>query len=374
VQCADAQHVADFDAGRDPNRLERLSMYSTCLFCARSLGRNETIEPFPVGRRVAFDGANGRLWVVCARCGRWNLSPLEERWEAVEACEHAFRGTRLRYSTENIGLARAADGLHLIRIGRPERPELAAWRYGSTFARRYRNYRVATIAGMVAGCLVTSGAIAAATVIPASVMALSAVQLFHVLRRRQELLGLIAEGEDPSLLTGKHIWSARLLAPNGDSGDAWGISILTENGTLLLHGESARRVASVVLAQLNQIGGTRDQIQSAVQLLDAAGDSDTLFTNTAAELNAHWNENRVSRRYGEYRTELRRVPQERRLALEMAVHEETECRALRGELKALELAWKEAEEVAAIADDLLLPERVRAFLYRHRTRRSHRQD
>jgi len=349
-------------------------MYSTCLFCARSLGRNETIEPFPVGRRVAFDGANGRLWVVCARCGRWNLSPLEERWEAVEACEHAFRGTRLRYSTENIGLARAADGLHLIRIGRPERPELAAWRYGSTFARRYRNYRVATIAGMVAGCLVTSGAIAAATVIPASVMALSAVQLFHVLRRRQELLGLIAEGEDPSLLTGKHIWSARLLAPNGDSGDAWGISILTENGTLLLHGESARRVASVVLAQLNQIGGTRDQIQSAVQLLDAAGDSDTLFTNTAAELNAHWNENRVSRRYGEYRTELRRVPQERRLALEMAVHEETECRALRGELKALELAWKEAEEVAAIADDLLLPERVRAFLYRHRTRRSHRQD
>jgi hypothetical protein len=24
------------------------------------------------------------LWVVCRHCERWNLSPLEERWEAVE--------------------------------------------------------------------------------------------------------------------------------------------------------------------------------------------------------------------------------------------------------------------------------------------------
>ena len=58
-------------------------MYATCLFCNRPLGHNESIEHFPVGRRLAFDAAKGRLWVVCPACERWNLTPLEERWEAI---------------------------------------------------------------------------------------------------------------------------------------------------------------------------------------------------------------------------------------------------------------------------------------------------
>ena len=40
------------------------------------------------------------------------------------------------------------------------------------------------------------------------------------------------------------------------------------------------------------------------------------------------------------------------LALEMALHEETERRALDGELEALEEMWRQAEEIAAIADRL----------------------
>ena len=44
--------------------------------------------------------------------------------------------------------------------------------------------------------------------------------------------------------------------------------------------------------------------------------------------------------------------QDKRLALEMAMHEETERRALDGELALLATAWKEAEEIAAIADEL----------------------
>lgn len=43
------------------------------------------------------------------------------------------------------------------------------------------------------------------------------------------------------------------------------------------------------------------------------------------------------------------------LALEMALHEESERVALRGDLAALEAAWREAEELAAIADGLLVP-------------------
>ena len=76
-------------------------MFSTCIFCNKPLGRNESIETFPVGERLAFDPARGRLWVVCRSCERWNLSPLEERWEAIEEAERLYRDTRRRVSTEN---------------------------------------------------------------------------------------------------------------------------------------------------------------------------------------------------------------------------------------------------------------------------------
>src|SRR4030095_2084389 len=101
-------------------------MYSTCLFCHAPLGSNDAIEHFPVGRRLAFDGAKGRLWVVCRKCERWNLSPLEERGEAIEDVWRLFAWARLRFSTGNIGLARIREGLELVRIGEPQRNEMAA--------------------------------------------------------------------------------------------------------------------------------------------------------------------------------------------------------------------------------------------------------
>ena len=69
------------------------------------------------------------------------------------------------------------------------------------------------------------------------------------------------------------------------------------------------------------------------------------------------------------RTSLRRVPLATRLALEMAAHEESERRALEGELYLLEEAWKQAEEIAAIADDMFLPRSVDAELARLRAGR-----
>lgn len=47
-----------------------------------------------MGRRLAFDGAKGRLWVVCRKCKRWNLTPLEERWEAIVPFVNGWGGTR----------------------------------------------------------------------------------------------------------------------------------------------------------------------------------------------------------------------------------------------------------------------------------------
>jgi hypothetical protein len=56
--------------------------------------------------------------------------------------------------------------------------------------------------------------------------------------------------------------------------------------------------------------------------------------------------------------QLIRVPADLRLALEMVSHEDSERRALEGELHLLEEAWKEAEEIAGISDDLFLPSEV----------------
>ena len=135
-------------------------MYSACMFCKKPLGSNEVVEEFQVGRRLAFDAAKGRLWVVCPRCERWNLTPLEERWEAVETCEEIFRGTRVLVSSENVGLARHPGGLELVRIGRPLRPEFAAWRYGDQLGKRRRRKIVRWMAGGAAfvGGVAASGA------------------------------------------------------------------------------------------------------------------------------------------------------------------------------------------------------------------------
>src|SRR5688572_9716945 len=125
-------------------------MYATCLCCHARLGSNDVVEAFPVGRRLAFDAAKGRLWVVCTSCGRWNLSPVEERWEAIETCERMFRATRVRVTTAQIGLARLREGLELVRIGAPLRPEFAAWRYGRKFRRRRTNAQLSAGAFAIA--------------------------------------------------------------------------------------------------------------------------------------------------------------------------------------------------------------------------------
>ena len=134
--------VTQLSSSRHPqsqySKIPTQSMYSTCLLCADSLGTNAVLETLPVGRRLAFDPAKGRLWVVCPGCARWNLVPFDNRLEAIDECERCFRDTRVRFSTGTIGMARMPDGTELVRIGEALRPEFAAWRYGRELLRRRR--------------------------------------------------------------------------------------------------------------------------------------------------------------------------------------------------------------------------------------------
>ncbi len=136
-------------------------MYRHCISCSADLGANEALEAFPVGGRIAFDGARGRLWAVCPRCARWNLSPIEERWEAVEEAERRFADARLRVQSENVGMAKLPDGTRLIRVGAAVPGELAAWRYGGQLLRRRRGYLIATGAAVGIGMAAVGGLAAA---------------------------------------------------------------------------------------------------------------------------------------------------------------------------------------------------------------------
>lgn len=94
----------------------------TCVFCDHDLQDPRT--------RPAYDPWLGRLWRVCPSCRRWNVVPLEARWEAMEEHERTARDTgRAVLRTRHLDLLETADG-QLIRVGRAPRPELAGWRYG----------------------------------------------------------------------------------------------------------------------------------------------------------------------------------------------------------------------------------------------------
>ncbi|MDE2874345.1 MAG: hypothetical protein OXU69_14835 [Gemmatimonadota bacterium] len=336
-------------------------MYNTCIHCNKPLGSNEVVEAFPIGRRLAFDSEKGRLWVVCRKCQRWNLTPLEERWEAVEACERLFRQTPMRASTENIGIARHGEGLDLVRIGKPSRGEFAAWRYGDQLGTRMRKQLL--WAGTMGGCVL----VGASGVLPLSVVAGSAIAIgaypvlaWEYLRPvvKVRLEGVSDGGAvAPSQVAGfsRHsLRSVRLLPDDDEPG--FGIEVSKGSRRARFPGEGARRVAAALLPHINGWGGSRQSVQRAVGEIEAEGHPGRFVSHVARLGYRNWRG-----RSGNIAS----FPLSTRLALEMALHEEQERRALEGELRILEQAWREAEEIAAIADNLLLPAGADAFFDRH---------
>ena len=344
-------------------------MYSTCLFCNGPLGANEAIEHFPVGRRLAFDGAKGRLWVVCRKCERWNLTPLEERWEAIEECERAFGATRLRVSTDQVGLARLKDGTELVRIGEPQRPEMAAWRYGDQFGRRRRR-QYALIAGGVA--VVGAAAVTGSMLGIVGVGAINpAMNLFNagrgIYKHRTFVQVPLPEGATVPIRLAQLAKSRLTL----DSQELvltvpavaarrvpwWRFESAGEE--VEIRGDAAIRSAAALLPRLNPSGGSKADVARAVSLLESSADPAQVFRHAAE---AAVRPKRLIERSKSGL--LSALPQSTRLALEMASHEDAERRALEGELHVLEAAWRDAEEIAGIADDMFLPASIDESLAR----------
>lgn len=347
-------------------------MYSTCLVCNQSLGANERIEHFPVGRRLAFDARMGRLWVICSQCGQWNLSPIEERWEAIDECERAFRDTLTRVSTDNIGLARLADSTELIRIGAPLRPEFAAWRYGRRLGNRRRRTQLmaagglgaAAIAGLALGPalgLALGPALAMGTVsiivVPGLTSAIGVVPVVGVLAARDyiqhdRVVARMSDGERTVTVRAKHVDNAQLQIDRKDGSAS--LAVLHDQGWSHFSDSAAIQATSLIISGANRFGGSDAHVQQAVQQIERAGDANR-FISAASDRNG-WRRGRITSILNSYRGfGALRLSGTERLALEMAVHEEHERRALEGELATLRAAWRDAEEIAAISDTQLTP-------------------
>ena len=354
-------------------------MYTTCLHCQAELGTNDQVEPFPVGRKLAFDQAKERLWVVCAKCTRWNLSPLDERGEAIDVCEKLYHDTVLRRSTGEIGLARLPSGLELVRIGRPVFPEYADWRYGERFKRR-RWIHLGTTAVLVAGgvgLLWGLPALAASAGFGAGGLnwVFHAVNGYRERVRSRRVVGSYYRvlSAPPERLLGAHVKHMTIEATDPVR---WRIGLPKlsinwfqlevqrryrthwlgfiardelPNPVLVAPGDEARLLTSTI-HQINDSGGSPDVVEQALQVYDQErGD---VFQRIGSLVHAEKH----------HRVEVSKLPLPTRLALEIQLAEKRDAAWLDGELSSLTAAWKEAEEIAAIADDLTGPRWIDAEL------------
>jgi hypothetical protein len=125
---------------------------------------------------------------------------------------------------------------------------------------------------------------------------------------------------------------------------------------LELHGDEARQVVERTLVTVNRADAHPVQVDAAVAALTRLGGADTIRTLLGD--GKVLTRGRPDELFGGFVTVGKDDPAlslTATLTLEMALHEETERRAMEGELVLLERAWREAEEIAAIADRLAVP-------------------
>lgn len=312
--------------------------------------------------------------MVCVKCARWNLSPLEERWETIEDAERVYRETRTRVATDNVGSARLRDGTDLIRIGTPLRSEYAAWRYGDTFGRRRRRQLLIGASTVVAAGVLGAGVVGGAwsmygaawggallsnAVWPVEFL-IRKLNTFTVQSPDGELLRLSRadlsmttlavggfDGTRPGTIS-VHV-NKREYSPFGVR-DRTGKRVMMFDRSALFDGDDALRILPVLLTAKNRFTGSSNAVTAAVEILDAARSPHTLLA-TMSDADRQRNRRGIIAGPPGLMM-LRNFRGPFRLALEMSLHEDAERRAFDGELHVLEQRWKEAEEIAAIADGL----------------------
>lgn len=310
-------------------------MYRTCAFCNGKLDGDGGPSGLGVGRRLAFDEWKVRLWVICPRCSRWNLAPLDDRLERIEALARAAGAGRVAAATEQVALIRWQT-YDLVRVGKPRRVEFATWRYGERLkARRREQLKFVVPVTVAAVGLAVAVNVAAGGSLGVFVWNMPniarTIYTGIVGRRRVNLLEPpICERCGHVLhLQARHVAYARVVGQaQSDVALILSCPACRAEGAMLM-GRDAQAALRQGLTYLAFARGSRQRVEDAARLVETAGGPDQLIRD-------------VARR----ELTLRSLAVERRLALEMAVDE-------RAEVEELERQWKEAEEIAEIADGML---------------------
>lgn len=309
-------------------------MYSSCLYCLGDLGSNRVLRNLPTGRAIAFDPTRGRVWVVCPVCARWNLMPIGERWELLEEAERTYAECGRRVESGQIGVAVLEDGTRLVRVGAASPFELASWRYGAKLrAKTTVDRAMGVLHRWFGGTLLSPGVFGRHRVIHA----LGGEPSRPV--RRSDLDGAQFDLDASQGRLDVTLRSWRL----GDTPAA---------------PESARLLERILLSVNRDHAGPRT-LDAAVRYLDRYGDG---LIGSLADTSSDERQGILRLRYegeGSWRGEwspdgsgFLAISRYRTLALEMALQEDSERRALEEDLSALERRWREAEALAKIADGL----------------------
>jgi transcription elongation factor Elf1 len=347
-------------------------VYSTCLRCNHSLGTNTDVPHLRVGRKLAFDTTRGRLWVVCTRCGQWNLTPLEERWEALAECERLATNAEARSGGAEVALAQTTSGLELLRVGGMSNADIANWRYGRRIEARRRGllWALMPLTSLAISLGVEAWRLTGAPIISVYSSALVGALLFELWRRPPRLWVRFADGDGGQRVL--WFWELQHVRIERPAPDAAPVLVVPRmGGELRLQGTRAAAALASLLPKLN---GADCTVVALSRVLARVADAERAAAHPPRQpgrgrrrrerASGHAPGAPVSRRPWEHllyglplEWVVNTIP-EHRLALEMAVTEEMERLELQARAEALTEEWREEEEIGAISDDLLLPESI----------------
>jgi hypothetical protein len=249
-----------------------------------------------------------------------------------------------------------------VRIGQPLLPEFAAWRY----AREYKRRNAGRALGMAGAFTVMLGA-------PLWFLATGPLGIAAPLATGASLFGSMLSHRESYWRT-----YGRIAVPDGSrvpvtwwqasqSKYAWDsdgtlIVELVHSGTMQLRrdrrnqqrttlsGADAMRAMRDVIVAINRgtFAPSREEVSSAVNIVEQSVGETDLARDRREPL--HFIERHVRPGRGTAPRPISEPLTPTRLAIEIALHEADERRAIAGELGSLYARWEEAERIAQIAD------------------------
>lgn len=312
-------------------------MFATCAFCSGALGGDGGPSGLGVGRKLSFDPWKSRAWVICQRCSRWNLTAVDERLDTIAALDRMAAGGRVAATSAQVALIRVGP-YDVVRVGKPPRVEMASWRYGERLKARERERLkvIVPVAVAVIGVSIVINAAAGGSMgafmgqIPNIA---NGIYIWTVGNRKVAIEPPIcARCGQVMALRAKHVKTARLQRTTRTDLALLVICPSCKGEGALLEGGDAETAlrSGLTYVNLRQSRKLKKKAEAAAQQVDASGGPEPFLVREAQR-----------------EVKLDTYKGAEALALEMAVDEQAE-------LRELERQWRDAEEIADIADNLLV--------------------